>query len=464
MKRIKQLYGLEDRHFYRSLARLSVPIFLQEAMTMLLPVIDNVMVTRLGDEAIAAVGRASQLHFLMTVFNFGVLSGVAVFIAQYWGVRDVRNIRRMQGIALTLMGTLTLMFVCVAQFLPQYVMGVFGSDAAVTELGVRYLRTVCFAYIFQSISKAHAVTLRNCGTPTIPMISAGIAVAMHGLLSYALVFGKLGFPQLGVTGAGLATSIAAGIDCAIVVSCAYIFKTPAAARLKELRFTKRMLRSFLRVGGAVCVNEAMWAMGFATCFVMFGRLGTQASAAMQINQSIDRFVFTVNTALATGGGVLIGNRIGANEVGRANTYAKRMVAISVIAGASIAISLMLAAPLMPRIFQMSDALQGDLALVQRVYASFFAIQSINFTLIVGILRPGGDALGSARYDITAMWLVSVPLVFLLSQVFHAPIWVCYIGYLSGDIFKVFAFSARFRGNWANDVTGTRKSEPEPIVA
>ncbi len=464
MQRIRDLFGIHDKTFYRTLLQLSVPIVVQQALTMLLFMLDNVMVARLGDEAIAATGQASQVYFLMTLFNFGVISGIAIFVAQYWGQKDIPNIRRMQGIALTLMGAFTLAFVAIAQFMPRIFMGMYGDDARVIELGVQYLRCVSIAYLFQALSQAFGLILRSCEIAVLPMISAAIGVLINGVLNYGLIFGKLGLPEMGVAGAGIATSIAAAADCAIILSFSYLKQTPAAASLRELRFSKQMMLSYIKVGWSVFVNEVMWSLGVAVCFVIYGRLGTQASAAMQINQTIDRLVFVINIAVGSAGGVMIGNRIGANEAHMAKLYAKRMIVLSVCSGTVITLALIFGSPLLIRLFHVSGEVQDMLLRVQRVFACFVLVQSVNYTLLIGILRPGGDTLGSSRCEIAAMWLVSVPLVFLLGMVFHAPVWVCYIAYLSGDLVKIVTFSKRYRGNWANDVTRAPEIEPEPAAA
>ncbi|NLA83728.1 MAG: MATE family efflux transporter, partial [Clostridiales bacterium] len=133
-------YLFQDRKFYRTLLILAIPIAAQNFVASTVNMVDTIMIGQLGETEIAAVGQANQLFFLFALMLFGVNSGSSIFTAQYWGVRDVKNIRRVLGLSLISSGIVSVLFMIPALFFPAQVMRIYSKDPAVIDAGVRYLR------------------------------------------------------------------------------------------------------------------------------------------------------------------------------------------------------------------------------------------------------------------------------------------------------------------------------------
>ena len=127
---------------------LSVPIMIQNLVTSLLNMMDTVMVGKLGEVEIAAVGIANQYFFIFNMVLIGICGGCSVFIAQYWGKKDFLNIKRVLGLGLVSVAAASIFFMVVGFISPGKIISIFNKDTAVIELGGKYLNIVLYSYIF----------------------------------------------------------------------------------------------------------------------------------------------------------------------------------------------------------------------------------------------------------------------------------------------------------------------------
>ena len=217
-QKVKSLFA--DRGFWRSALRLAIPIALQNLLLSSFTLVDTVMIGSLGDVPLAAVGMAGQWSWVMNILFFGVNSGASVFLAQYWGVRDVRGIQRTFG--LLLVGALApaLLFTGVGLLAPGFVMRLFTKDPVVIEQGCSYLTAACFSYVALALSQAASTLLRSTEEVRLPVAASLCSVLTNALLNYALIFGRFGAPAMGLRGAAIATAIAAWVNVAVLYGAA----------------------------------------------------------------------------------------------------------------------------------------------------------------------------------------------------------------------------------------------------
>ena len=186
---------LRDRQFVRSMLAIALPIAFQQLITASLNMIDVLMVGQLGETAVAALGLANQIFFLLILFLFGVTSGMSIFTAQYWGKRDVENIRKVLGICLALAVLVAALFSLAAMLVPQTLMSFYTEDPAVIKLGSEYLRIVGLSYIMMAITISYISVLRSITMIKITVIVSVIALGLKTLLAYLLIFGIGVFPN-----------------------------------------------------------------------------------------------------------------------------------------------------------------------------------------------------------------------------------------------------------------------------
>lgn len=340
MKLLTKLFN--DKLFLKSMVVIAFPIALQNLITSSLNMIDTLMISNLGQTSIAAVGLANQVFFFYMLITFGINSGSSIFISQYYGKDDVINIRRILGLALTLSIGISLIFTVVALFLPEFIMGIFIDEPEVIVQGSQYLRIISFSYIATAISFSLGIAPRSTGRPNVPMVASAIAFVTNTVLNYIMIFGKLGFPALGVRGAALATAIARLVEAFMLIYAIYSARGILAATLKELLdWRKSYVLRYIKITYPVILTEAGWSLGQIMYNIAYARIGEQATAAVQLTITIQNIFFVVVRGLANASTVMIGNKIGAEDEEGAYDYAFRFMGIGTILGLLLGIVMFL---------------------------------------------------------------------------------------------------------------------------
>ena len=413
----------EEKGFYKSILTIALPIAMQNLISNSLNMVDTMMIGKLGVTEIAAVGLANQYFFFFALILFGINSGAGIFIAQFWGQKDVLNIRRMLGLALITGMSIAMIFTIGGFFMPERILRLFLKNSDVIKLGSDYLRIVCFSYILNTISFAFAFACRCIGKARVPMYVSMIALLSNTFLNYLLIFGNFGFPQMGVKGAAIATVIARAIELILILGIIYNEKGVLAASVHELKdLSINFIKKYLKTATPVILNEGFWALGMVMYSVAYARIGKAELASAQIANTIQGIFLVLSMGIANASGIMIGNKIGAKEEKLGITYAKRFCKIGPVLGLIMGIGLLLASPLILSIFNLSTKAYNDTRGILIVMAIYMAIKVFNTTMIVGILRSGGDTKFALFLEVGTVWLVGVPLAFLGALVWNLPIY------------------------------------------
>ena len=301
-------------HFSRTLLTIALPIILQNLMQSLVNMLDTIMVGRLGAVAIAAVGLGNQIFFLLNMILFGMASGAAIFVAQYWGKKDIGGIRRTLGLALTLATVVAMLFTLAAVVAPSFLIGLYSDDPLVVAEGGRYLRVVAFSYLFTAISFVFAQAFRSTEHVRLPMVATLISLVANGLLNYLLIFGVGFFPAMGVLGAALATVISRAIEFCILLTVAYRKQYEAAAPLRDfLSFDWSFVARYIRIALPVILNETFWGLGVTLNNAIFAHAGTDAISAFNICNTVSQLTWVFFIGTGSAAAIIIGKQIGAGN-------------------------------------------------------------------------------------------------------------------------------------------------------
>jgi putative MATE family efflux protein len=425
-----------DKTYYSTLVTIALPIIAQNFITSSLNVIDVGMLGQLGETTVAAVGLANQIFFLLVLSLFGAYSGVGVFTAQFWGKQDLQNVRRVQGIGLIIGLSSATLFTLVALVLPEQALRFYSEDPAVIELGASYLRIIGWSYLVTAVTFAFASVLRTTGYVRVPMMVSIIALSLKTFLNYGLIFGNFGLPELGVQGAAISTVIARLVEFGLMLAVVYLRKLPPAARIAELLdFDLAFLKRVLRTSLPVLVNEMLWSLGITTYSMVYGRIGTDAIAAVNISASIENLAFVIFMGISDATGIMIGNRIGAGEEEQAFTYARRSLIISTTGAVLVGMVVLFGADYILNFYNLSDASRQNAHNILTVVGLLMWIRTSNMILIVGILRAGGDTRFSLILDAGSVWLVGVPLAVVSGLVLKQPVHVVYLLIMAEEAVK-----------------------------
>ncbi len=462
-KTLKELFY--DKKFYKMVLFLALPIILQNLIASSVNMLDTLMIGRVGEVELAAVGIANQFYFIFSLFIMGISSGCAVFIAQLWGKRDKNNIQKVLGIGIISSVLITTVFNLVGVLFPEKIISIFNIDPQVIKIGASYLKIVCFSYIFTAISFNYAAALRSVENTVLPMLASFLGLVVNGVLNTVLIFGLLGFPAMGVRGAAIATIIARGSECALLVLYTYTSKNILAAKARDLfNITRELTKSVFVTMIPVLLNEACWGLGNLTYAVIYGRIGTQATASIQICTTIFNLFMIITFGLANVAVVVIGKEIGAGREKRGLLYARRLCVVSLITGVILAVVLAITSPIVLTVFKVSEEVLRNSLRILYVYSALMPLRVFTVILVVGILRGGGDAKYGAIVQGITLWGIGIPLSFVAAFILHLPIYLVVSVTAAEEIVKCIIVVRRYRSNkWINNIVNEVSKESIEIA-
>src|SRR5688572_3415284 len=196
----KIIHYYQDKEYFSNVFRIGFPIFIQQLAFSGLNMLGVVFVGQKGEASVAAVGLAGQVAFLLNLVHFGVISGAAMFTAQFWGRNDIPNLKRVLGLCILIAISFSLFFLILSQFFPEQILRIYSKDEAVISLGMDYIRTFSWTFLFFAITFSFGMVMRSTGNVKIPTLISVLALLISTFLSYAFIFGKFGFPEMGIQG------------------------------------------------------------------------------------------------------------------------------------------------------------------------------------------------------------------------------------------------------------------------
>jgi putative MATE family efflux protein len=376
-----------------------------------------------------------------------------MFTAQFWGRRDIPNLRRVLGLCLILAFTASLIFFSLAQLLPNQIMGIYSRDSEVVRLGAEYIRTFSWTFLFFAITFSYSLVMRSTGNVKLPTAISVVALSISTVLSYGLIFGKFGLPEVGIRGAAIAAVIARAFECVTLISITYITKSPVAASLRELtNFDAVFIGKVIKPMLPVILNELFWSLGITTYNIIYGRMGTASFAAMNIVSTMEQVAFVLFIGISNATSVLVGNRIGADKEEEAFVYAGRSLGLGILGGLIIGALLQLVKAPILSLYNVSPEVIQNAGYIINVVSFFLWIRVNNMTIVVGILRAGGDTRFSLFLDGIIIWIVGVPMAYLGAFVLDLPVYFVYLFAMSEEVAKWILGMFRYRSRkWINNL-------------
>ena len=445
-----------NKGFLKNMLKLALPIAMQQLLVSCAQLVDTAMVTRLGNVVVSSVGVSSRWIFLMNLFYFGISSGSAAMIAQFWGAKDKGNIKKSYGNALFFGLAVAIVFSCCMFFIPELMIRVFSNEQAVIETSAQYMKIVAFMGIFSAFNQITCTALRATERVNAPLFTSIAAVALNTVLNYILIFGKLGFPAMGIRGAATATLISTVFQSLLLFIVLRTSKEIFNDPIKDFfKLNSAFIRRFSLVCLPVVFNEAMWAIGTNIYSMVFARQGSEAYAGYTIFSSIEQVAFVFFVGVCHACSIMTGKTIGEGNEKGAYKLAKKFVIMTPIIGVVTGIALALVRnPLLSLLeieTQGAFDLASDLILL---YCLWLPVRNIPYTLIVGTFRAGGDTKIGILYDCLSLYVLSVPVVIILGLVVKVDfIYLIMAMYLCEDIPKTIMSLLRFRSKkWIRNLT------------
>lgn len=413
-----------------------------------------VLIGQLGEASVAAVGLANQVFFLLNLALFGFNSGAAMFTAQLWGKQDIYNIRRVTSLTLKLSLLTSLTFFILALAAPEFVLGIYSTDPEVIRLGSQYLRIFSWSFLFVGITYSYASVVRSTGDVKTPLIVSIGALSLNLILSYMLIFGKLGLPRLGTDGAAYGTLIARILECLALVILVYRRKLPAAASSEQLleidlRFSWTVLKPVI----PVAINEILWSFGITAYSVAYARIGTESIAAMNIFGTIDGLAFTIFIGIGNACAILVGYWIGAGDEKQAFRYALRSLSLGILLAIITGLIVRQISPSILTLYKVSTPVIDATQRILNIMSALLWLRASNMILYIGAFRSGGDTRFGLIMDGLTIWIVGVPLAFTGAFLLHLPVHWVYLMAMSEEFTKwAVALWRFFSRRWIHNLT------------
>lgn len=445
-------------NYFRQLLDLALPIAFQHFIFSLLNMVSYVLVGQKGDAAVAAVGVAGQVSFLLAVILFGLGSGAAMLTAQLWGKRDTTGIRKVLAISLWISLGVSSVFLILSEAIPEGIATFYSSDPQVISLAGQYLRIAGPGCIFFAITSCYASILRSIGNVKLPAVIGVSSLIVNIVLSYGLLFGKLGLPELGVPGTAWALLISRASECLVLLTLVYAQRSPIAASFVELKsFDRHTFAKAMHPILPVILNEVLWSLAVTTYNAVYGHISTEALAAVNILSTVDNLAIVVFMGLSSATAVLVGHKIGAGEKKEAHDFAVRSLGLGLLLGILIgAIVLATRIPVL-RLYRLSEqALEAAYHLLTTM-GSLLWLRMMNMVIIIGALRGGGDTRFALVLDGFIIWIVGVPMALLGGFVLHLPVYWVYLMVMAEEVTKWGLglwrfFSRRWIHDWTQAVS------------
>jgi putative MATE family efflux protein len=456
-----------DRKFYTTVLMLVLPIIVQNTISNFVNLLDNIMIGRVGTAQMSGVSIANQLIFVYNLTIFGGLSGAGIFGAQFFGAGDHKGLRntvrfKLWTVAVVLAIAVTVFLTSGEQLISLYLTGDgdAAERAAILDYGRRYLSIMLWGLLPFSLSQTYGGTLRETGETLLPMKSSLAGVFTNLCLNYVLIYGKLGFPALGVEGAAIATVIARVVELAILIvythkhSEKFLF---IRGLYKTVKIPKALTVKIIRKGSPLLVNELLWSLGMTTLVQIFSTRGLNVVPALNISNTITNLFNVVFISMGSAVAVMVGQALGANDIPRAKQTAWRLMFFNAciciaVGGVIIALS-----PVLPYIYNTTDVVRKLATRFMQTSAMYMAVNAVTHCTYF-TLRSGGKTFVTFLFDSAYTWVVFVPFTYILTHFTSLNILILYPLCYFADLLKcIIGIIVVKSGHWAQNMVSDASS-------
>ncbi len=457
----------KDRTIYKKALKLAVPIMVQNGITNMVGLIDNLMVGSLGSESITAVSIVTQLIFVFNLAIFGGFSGPGIYGAQYYGKGDTEGFRNTVRIKHWIGLTILIGGILIFLFGGEFLIGLYlkgeseDVDPVLTmKLAKEYLSVMLWGLPFFVAGQIFTGSLRETGNSVKPMVSGIVSVSMDILFNYLFIYGNFGFPRLEVKGAAIASVIARITEALTIIIWAFAAK-------KKHTFLQGLYRTLLIKGSIVWkllkksipifFNELLWAAGLAVLTQCYSMRGLDIVAGVNISNVLCNLFNVVFVAMGNAVGIITGQTLGASKFEQAKKNSFRLVWFTAIICVLLAAGLISISRLFPSFYNTTDEIKGYASKFIIITALFFPVQGILNTLYF-TLRSGGKTFVTFLFDSVYSWVVPVPCAFLLCRFTAVPVFAVYAIIQAADLIKVTIGAVLIRkGVWISNLADDEKT-------
>lgn len=460
----KKLIG--DRAFYKMVLAVAVPMMIQNGITNFVGLLDNIMVGRIGTEQMSGIAIINQLMLVFNLAIFGAVSGAGIFCAQFFGCGDIKGVRHTFRyklyicLAIVLIGGAVLA-IFGGELTMLYLHGEENGAALQATLGYAqdYLKVILWGLLPFGLESVYTSTLREGGETYVSMKAGIVAVFVNLVFNYLLIFGKFGFPELGVVGAAWATVISRYVQMLIVIVWTHTHteKMPFIRGIyKKWSIPGALAWKITVKGTPLMLNEILWAAGMAILMQCYSLRGLDTVAGMNISSTITNLFNIVFMAMGSAIAIIVGQLLGAGKMEEARDTDTKLIAFSVFSCVIMGGALILTAPLFPMFYNTTDNVRELATVFIRIAAVCMPLHAFMHAAYF-TMRCGGKTVITFLFDSAYLWCISIPVAFVLSRYTALPIAPLYLACQLIDIVKcTVGLILLKKGVWMNNIVADKK--------
>lgn len=443
-----------EKTFYRNFFSIYIVLVLQNVVTISVNLADNVMLGGYSETALSGVAAVNQIQFVYQQLLTALGDGLVIFCSQYWGKRQTQPMRRISAAAMQAGLLIAVLLFAAVSLFPEQAVGLFTTETAIIRAGASYLRIVRFTYFFFAVTTILLATLRSVETVKIAFALSVMAFFVNCCINYVLIYGKFGAPEMGAEGAAIGTLAARILECAVLLCYIARKEDRLHLKLKEYLHVDRVLAAdYFRVCLPMLVVQGLWGLNTALQTVILGHMTAAAIAANSAASTLFLLVKSTAVGAASTASVLIGKTIGTGNIPLVKHYSRVMQRMFVVIGLASGLLLFLIRIPVMSLYDLSPEAMDMMDTFLVILSVVCVGMSYQMPTNNGIIRGGGNAMFVVRMDLVSIWMIVIPLSFVMAFVVKASpaVVVCCLN--ADQIFKcVPAFLESHYGNWIRKLT------------
>ncbi len=435
---------LKDKDFIRRVLKYALPMILQQLITSSVNLLDNIMVGQIGGSAIVAVASTNKYLMIANFGMMGIATAATIYLAQFAGAKKTEKMKQSFRYALIFSFFLVSVFIAAGLLFREEITRFFSDNDNLVAAAEFYFPLASITLIPQSISYSIQSSMRAVGNTRLPFISSVLSLLTNAFMNYCLIFGKLGFPVLGLKGAAIGTLIARLIELSYLLFVLKINHFDFKTKPKHLfKITDGLAKEITLKGIPIILNEIAWSGGMAVLFKFYASPGETALTALPIASTTADLFFVLFSGVNVASILMISHPLGSGQIEEARANGYKMVELSIYMAILFAIGMIGASFITPHFYKVDREVLRLATHFIQVQALFFWVYMYNAQTFF-VIRAGGDTISTLILDAGTMWLLDIPVVGLVAYYTNASPILIYISGQSVDIIKMFFARHFFR--------------------
>lgn len=431
-----------DASFYRKAIKIALPVMLQMLIQNLVSLIDNFMVSGLGDIKMSGVNIAGQILFVFMVFLNTICMAGGIFMTQYSGAKNEEGMQQALRFKLIMGGLAIILYLFVCMGIPRQILSlmVMGNSQAdlILDQSQQYMFLMGYMGLPVLISSAIASSLREIGQVKAPLFISIFATCVNTFLNWVLIYGNLGAPRLEVRGAAYASIVARCVEMALFLLLVLVKKPPFAFRLHTLFHVDiKLFFRILQKGSMMLGSEMLWVISETVTTALYnGRGGADVVSGMASSFAIANLFFVSFGGITTATGVIIGQSLGSGDLEEAKRQKNWMLTAAFIFGIFMGIMGMLTRFLIPIVFANLSISAQSICDKMVMMMSLFMPVWVYVNAQFAVSRAGGDTMMGMLVDGVTTILLILPGIFFIALCTNLGPVMMYMMVKSVDFLKV----------------------------